>query len=441
MDNIAKRSLTKFYWLATLLFIQFLFPTQALSRIYIDINAPSIPRIKIAIPDFKDFSAQREHPELITALPGVISNDLDLSGYFIPMDKQAFLEENDSSTTLGPKRFKNWSVIGAELLLMGGFTCIGRSIEVEIRLFDVFQGRQVLGRRFLGKTKDYRSLMHRAGNEIIYYLTGHKGIFHLKLAFAGNSTGQKEVYTSDYDGHNVKQNTFDKSIALSPRWSPSGGKIIYNSYKGGGGPMLYMKDIESGAVKTVSARKGLNIGASWAPGGKRVALTLSHKGNPDIYIIDLNGKILDRVTNHWGIDVSSSFSPDGNKIAFVSNRSGNPQIYVRDLQQGRGERLTFEGKYNTSPAWSSLNRIAFSGIDNGRFNIYTMDPDGGNLRMLTENQRNNEDPCWSPDGRYIVFSSNRDGGYHLYIMNANGQNQKRITFLKGEQTSPSWSPN
>jgi TolB protein len=62
------------------------------------------------------------------------------------------------------------------------------------------------------------------------------------------------------------------------------------------------------------------------------------------------------------------------------------------------------------------------------------------LTRLTENQGNNEDPCWSPDGRYIMFSSDREGPYRLYIMNANGQNQREITFFDGDHTSPSWAP-
>lgn len=426
-------------WLGPLFIIQFFLPHQALSRIYIDINAPSIQRIKIAIPDFKNFSANKEYPELSTALLEVLSNDLDLTGYFTPMDKEAFLEEEDDSLSRENIRFKNWSVIGADLLLKGGYTAVGRSLEVEVRLFDVFWGRQILGRRVLGKTAEYRTLMHRVGNEIIYALTGHKGMFLSRLAFTGTSTGHKEIYISDYDGHNVEQVTFDKSIALLPRWSPLGDMIIFNSYKDGG-PMLYMTNPTTGMVKRISARKGLNIGASWTPDGEKLALTLSHKGNPDIYAIDLTGEIIDRLTSHWAIDVSPTFSPDGNKIAFVSSRSGSPQIYVRTLKQGKEERLTFEGNYNTSPSWSSLDRIVFSGMNNGRFDIYAMDSDGRNLRRLTENQGNNEDPCWSPDGRYVVFSSNREGPYHLYIMNANGQNQRRISFSKGEQTSPSWSP-
>jgi TolB protein len=410
------------------------------ARIYIDINAPSIEKLKIAIPDFRNQSPDAASPGLVNDLPRVLSNDLDLSGYFTPIDRAAFLAEDSSAMTADQIRFKDWSTIGADLLVKGAYSAVGQSVEVEVRLFDVFRGRQILGKRILGRTDDYRDLMHRIGNDIVYLLTGQKGIFLTKIAFAGTATGQKEIYVCDYDGYNVKQITNDKSIALLPRWSPQGDKLFYNSYKEGEGPALYMLDMVTGRNTKVSGRKGLNIGAAWAPDGQSAALCLSAEGDPDIYRIDLSGKIIGRVTNGFGICVSPTFSPDGSKIAFVSNRAGGPQIYVRDLKEGREERLSFEGKYNTSPAWSSLNRIAYTGMEDGRFDIFTIDPGGRGLRNLTNGQGNNEDPCWSPNGRYLGFSSNRDGGYHLYIMTANGQNQRRITVLKGEQTSPSWSP-
>ena len=432
---------TRFPYYGLMIFILsfFVLPAQTLARIYIDINAPSIRKFNIAMPDFVNLDKNKRLPELSTQLPGVLSNDLSLSGYFNPMDKEAFLQDKNIPLRLENINFKDWSVIGAELLLTGGFRSVGKSLEMEIRLFDVFWGRQILGKRVLGDLKDYRYLMHRIGNEIIRELTGQDGIFLTRLSFVGNASGHKEIYMSDYDGHNVKQITKDNNIALLPRWSPDGIKIIYNSYKDGG-PMLYMKDISSGALKRVSSRSGLNIGACWSPDGKKLALTLSQKGNPDIFTIDLNGKMINQLTDHWSIDVSPSFSPDGRKIAFVSNRSGSPQIYVKDLDSGREERLTFEGKYITSPAWSSRDRIAYVSMEDGNFDIHSINPDGSQSRKLTQGQGNNEDPCWSPDGRYIAFSSNRTGRYNLYIMTANGQNQTRVTFDRGDQTSPTWAP-
>ena len=423
-------------WILLFLLVFLLLPREGLGKIYIDINSPSMRKFMIAVPDFRNLSNHKEHPELAIGLPKVVSNDLDLSGYFTPMSKEAFLA--DTSSSQEGIRFKDWSVIGAELLLKGSYTCVGRSLEVEIRLFDVFWGRQIMGKRVLGTVGRSRLLMHRLSNDIIRTLTGHRGIFLSKLGFIGTASGHKELYICDYDGHNSRQITRDRSITLLPRWSPDGRRIAYTSYKDGS-PMLYVKDIGSGIVKRISARSGLNTGGAWSPDGSRLAATLSTKGNSDIFLIDLNGKIQKRLVSHWGIDVSAYFSPDGNRLAFVSSRSGSPQVYCLDLLTRRTKRLTFEGNYNSSPSWSALNRIAFVSLENGLFDIYTMNMEGGGLKRLTENQGNNEDPCWSPDGRYIVFSSNRDGRYHLYLMNSNGQNQRRITFFNGDQTAPSWS--
>ena len=327
-----------------------LFPCLGEARIFIDINSPSVQKIKIAIPDFRDTSQSKEQPDLAANLPGVISNDLDLSGYFIPMEKAAFLEGNKAAFAVNEIQFRDWVTIGADLLLKGTYTCIGQSVEAEVRLFDVFRGRQILGKRSLGRVDEQRALMHRISNDILYLLTGQRGMFLSKLAFVGTATGNKEIYICDYDGYNLKQVTRDKSIALMPRWSPQGDKLFYNSYKEGEGPALYLMDVASGRSTKVSARKGLNTGAAWAPDGQSVALTLNVGDNMDIHRIDLSGKIMDRFTNSWGINVSPTLSPDGTKVAFVSNRSGGPQIYVKDLASGREERITFEGKYNTSPS-------------------------------------------------------------------------------------------
>ena len=75
----------------------------------IEIDRFAIEKIKIAIPDFRNLEQQKEYSDLSTLLPTVISNDLDLSGYFTPMDKASFL---DGAKALSPEniRFRNWFV-------------------------------------------------------------------------------------------------------------------------------------------------------------------------------------------------------------------------------------------------------------------------------------------------------------------------------------------
>ena len=422
------------------LWIGITFKTKGVEgRLYIDITSPSMRKISVAVPDFKYLGKDNEYPDLGSRLSRIISDDFDLSGYFKSLDKDSFIERPESGITRENIHFEDWSVIGAELLVKGGYECIGQQLKVEVRLFDVFSGKQLYGKRALGSVDQSRYLIHRIGNEIIHTLTGHPGPFLTKLAFVGTSTGHKEIYVSDYDGHNLRQITSYKTITLSPRWSPLGDRMIYTSYRNSK-TVLFMHDMIKKSVTKISHRKGLNIAAAWRPNGRELALTLTISGNPDIYLIDITGKILKRLTSNWGIDVSPSFSPDGKKMAFVSNRSGSPQIYILDINSNQVERLTFEGNYNTSPAWSKLNRIAFASSSDDHFAIHTISPAGKGLQRITQDQGNNESPCWSPDGRYITFSSNRTGGnYHIFIANANGENQRQVTFFRGDQLSPSWA--
>ena len=415
----------------------FLMPRPSSALIQIQIDGPSSRKFQIAIHDFKGQSSQSQCKGIAADLLSVVSSDLDFSGYFNLIGKKAYLVDEGADLSPESIRFKDWSAIGAELLLLASYNCTGGRLEIEARLFDVFSGQQILGKKVSGSKDHYRHLGHRLSNEIVLKLTGHPGIFLTRLAFVSNASGSKEVYISDYDGYNVRQVIKDYSIALLPRLSPDRKQITYTSYKEGE-PTLYLRNLASGRVKQLSGGPGMISGVSWAPDGAEMALTVSKKGNPDICIMDLNGTITDRLTTYDGIDVSPSYSPDGNRIAFVSDRSGSPQVYVLDIASGKSTRLTYNGKYCTSPSWSSLNRIAYVAIVDGRLDIFSIDANGGPAKRLTINQGKNEDPCWSPDGRYIVFSSNRGGRYSLYIMTANGQNQKKIKALSGNQTCPSW---
>ena len=60
-----------------------------------------------------------------------------------------------------------------------------------------------MGKRALGELKYLRFIVHKIDNEIIKVLTGVPGIFTTKIAFVSNITGNKEIYVSDYDGHNI----------------------------------------------------------------------------------------------------------------------------------------------------------------------------------------------------------------------------------------------
>jgi len=399
-------------------------------------------KFPIAVSPLKNLGTVSDAAKLSEGIADTMAQDLDLSGWFKVLDRSAYIEHPQTTgITLGSFDFKNWSTIGAEGLVKGGFSVQGDEVTVELRLFDVYQNKERVGKRYAGKIKDYRRIAHKFVDEIINQFTGVPGIFNSRIAYVSTSGGRfKEIHVSHLDGSEKFQLTNNRTINLSPSWSPDGRAILYSSFKERA-QTLFLFDLYSGKEIKFSPRAGRLLGGKIAPDGKTVAATLESGGNSNLYLLDLNGNVLRKLTEETGIAVSPSWSPDGQQLVYVSDRSGSPQIYVLNLASGKSRRLTYSGGYNTSPEWSPKgDMIVYTGRVGSRFTIFSINAEGGEARKLTSESSDSEDATWSPDGRFIAFSSNRGGRYQLYIMQAGGENQRRLTGSGGDDTKPSWSP-
>jgi TolB protein len=405
------------------------------------IFGPGARNYPIAVSPLKALSPPGQAGGVGTRFADMVERDLVLSGHFKVVDRAAHIADPQASGyTADSINFPNWSVVGALGLVKGAFTVEGDHLTLEARLFDVYQRRQLTGRRYRGTIDDVRRMAHRFADEILLQFTGERGPFDSRIAFISRRGGRfKELYVMSLDGKDVQQLTRDGGITLSPSWSPDGRSLLYTSYKRRN-PNLYSIDLFSGRETLISRRPGLNLAGSYAPDGTRIAVTIEEQGSTDIALIDVTGEVVRRLADAWAIDVSPTWSPDGRQIAFCSNRSGNPQIYVMDVDGGEPRRITFTGNYSTAPAWSPKgDRIAFVNRALGRFDIFTVRADGTQPRQLTVGQGDNEDPSWSPDGRYIVFSSTRTRSKKLFIMDDRGTQQVQLTAGEGDDSSPAWS--
>ncbi len=407
---------------------------------YIDISNPFLRKIPIAIPLFKPFSGSLEEDRASVKASDKMAEALGFTGYFKILEREAFLFDYRKSGIVVPEiNFRNWTGIGTELLVTGGILSQGPNLQIELRLFDVFKEKLLVGKRYKGTNEDLRIIIHRFCRDILIKLTGDPGVFDTQIAFVSTVAGNKEIFISEFDGYRPRRITHNNSISLFPAWSSDSQWIAYTSYARGN-PDLYIKHLteKRGAVV---ARKGVNITPEWVPGQFSLAAGLSFSGDSEIYLLTGSGKIIKRLTRARGIDSSPSFSPNGQKMAFVSNRSGTPQIYIMDIGSGRTERLTYEGKYNTQPDWSPRgNKIAYSAMGKGHIDIMVMKADGSKDPIqLTFDSGDNESPSWSPDGNLIVFSSTREGLPRIYVMTAYGTDQRRLLTMPGKQTNPAWS--
>ena len=379
--------------------------------------------------------------EAAQLLTDTIRWDFDTSPTFALLDPKSYLADpNKEGMTTAAIKFDDWVSVGADGLIKGALSASAGNIRVDLRFYDVGSGRELFKKSYSGPIDDARMFGHTFVDEVIYFLTGSKGVFRTKLAAVRRTKTGRELVIVDMDGQGMKQITKNGSINLLPAWSRSGRELIFTSYIRRN-PNLYSMPVGGGRPKLLSGERGLNTGGVMAPDATKVALTLSRDGNSEIYVMNANGTNLKRLTNEWAIDASPTWSPDSKRIAFVSSRWGDPHIFLMNADGSGIKRLTDRGNYNQTPDWSPRgDLIAFTARDErNKFDIFAVNPATKAIQRLTQDQGNNEEPSFSPDGNHIVFTSTREGKKQIWIMASDGSNQRRIT-KEGDYSTPVWSP-
>jgi TolB protein len=415
---------------------------QCLAIVYIDITSPSFQKFPIAITDFKKTEGDLRKDDLTVWFSDTLGKYLTMTGFFNNINKKAFLEnQSQTSNSKESVDFTSWTAIGADYLVKGGYRNVGGNLNAEFRLYDVTKGELIVGKQFVSKVEDKLYIIRQIAREILLALTGDGDVFNTKIAYVMKTGRMSDIYVINFDGANLAKVTNEKSLTMTPRWSPDGQYISYTSYSSGN-PDLYIKPLYARTGKKISGFQGINLSGSWSRDGRKILFTTRKDGNEEIYTMEINTGKLERLTNNLSIDVSPAWSPDNTKIAFVSNRSGSPQIYIMNTDGSNVKRLTDTGTYNTSPNWSpNGKKISYEGRVNGRFQIFTINEDGTQNTQLTADYRGDyESPTWSPDGRYLTYSLIRGSKSSIYIMNANGSNVRLLFEGRSMSIGPAWSP-
>jgi serine/threonine-protein kinase len=186
------------------------------------------------------------------------------------------------------------------------------------------------------------------------------------------------------------------------RWVPSGHLVYVRENT------LFAMPFDIKRMKATGSPAPIvqGVTASSANGGAQISFsdngTLAYIsgeiGVPEypVMIMDRSG-VVDTLWEEPGTYACPKLSPDGRRLSLTVLRGGNWDVWVYDLGRKVSTRLTFHDGY-----------------------------DG--------------DQVWSPDGQYLVFTSDRDGIENPYIKRADGSGEaERVAEIDHNFWASSWS--
>jgi hypothetical protein len=205
--------------------------------------------------------------------------------------------------------------------------------------------------------------------------------------------------------------------AYHPRAGPDG-RVAFAAYDGRNSPVNRVVDPTTGRVRDLSRRNGLGP-VAWLPDGAILTAQVEFDGPyrlySDLYRVDERGER--RLTR--GARLSEpDVAPDGRRVVAVQAVDGTNRLAIHDLDTGETRPLTpaRPDVHWAFPRWSpDGTRIAVGRWRaGGLYDVVVLDTLGEVLHEATADRAVEMTPAWSPDGRYVLFSSDRSGVPNLY---------------------------
>ncbi len=283
------------------------------------------------------------------------------------------------------------------------------------------------------------------------------------------------------------------------RYSPDGERIIWQSNRDGNWN-IYLREDGRTLPRQLTVSEGDDEFPAFSPDGKSIVFTSTRdelepkapgNQNRELYFMPLSSRNPVRLTQNAYDDWAPFFAADSVSLYFLSERQNadekdvtlrKTQVFRLNLSDSSLVQVT-TGEYdNTSAVEVRPGVLAWIRIGGGKYAVVMQDaahPDGrvlfsdaapksglcaapdGSLfffmklednidlwrlkpgsrvpQRLTSHPANELFPAVSPDGQYLLFSSNRDGAYRLYRMNLAmrtpaAELQLRIEEVLAEQT-------
>ena len=223
------------------------------------------------------------------------------------------------------------------------------------------------------------------------------------------------------------------------------GLFAYQSGGAGGVSQLTWFDRAGKQLETVGAPSDY-YSARLSRDGRRVAASIGDPltGRQDIWIIDLQRRTSTRLTFGPTDNTNPIWSSDDSRVVFSSNRQGGNDLFSKSSSgTGSDEPLFIEESSFKVPADCSRDGrfLAFQSLgtqSRGAWDVWTLSIADKKPAAVVSTPAGEVSPGFSPDGRWIVYSSDESGRSEVYVQPFPASGGKwQISTSGGNQ--PVWS--
>lgn len=259
------------------------------------------------------------------------------------------------------------------------------------------------------------------------------------LIFHSNRSGRQAIWLADADGGKPRM-LFDGGTLGSepgtPVWSPDGQSIAFAMKPAGATDEneseIYVMRLDGSDIRRLTDAPGDDSHPHWSADGKRIYFN-SARATPDlkadwtrqwidIYSMAADGSGVRRHTECKAVCTYPVPAPDGRSVAHrkTLHTAGlswaqesvqrNSEVFVTALDSPASVNVSNSPAYDGWPTWSPNGRwLVFTSNRDQQPNvgqIYAIRPDGTGLKRLTEGSLSRAQPSLSADGKRLYFYEN-----------------------------------
>jgi len=235
------------------------------------------------------------------------------------------------------------------------------------------------------------------------------------------------------------------------RLTPDGGKVFFTKKRVDRKTEKKYSNLWSVPTDGLSARAFTQGDQSdfmprTSPLGTEIAF-LSNRGDkekqPQIYLIPIDGGEARQLSRIDGEINSMEWAPDG-KTLLCAVRKFDPEELERQRDEHKKKLGVVSRRYDR--LFYKLDGYGY--LAHERTHLWRVDSRTGKAVQLTDHAVYDEaQPSWTPDGKWIVFSSNRTPDpdvtfdrQDVYVIPASGGEMRQVTTMIGEKRWPVTSP-